>query len=380
MSCPAASRRRSGWRWRSGPVHRSCSSTSRWRASTRWRAGSSSTSWSTRSAPTARPPCCHRTSSPTSSRPATGCWCSAAGGRSSTCRSPRRSPSHRVVDVGADGSIAGLPAGDAAAVVGRFPGPAGERLSARPRRCRRSRRPACDPRGGRPRPPGGRSVARRPFDAGSAGGMTLRRVRLTLRLHRFEVFAFGVALIVLVHRGVHRGDLHRQPQAGCRVLTRPTGDVSAACQHAFDAYNAAQAVARRAARERRLLIVTSVDRPVPGRADRRTRARARHDPPGLVAGSVALALVPLPGAADLVVVVVADVHRGGRDGPLLRGEHPEPGHLTQSFAGYGSRGGLLAARALFIFGVSVVAGAVHRAGAAGGHRRRAAVRRRARRR
>ena len=36
---------------------------------------------------------------------------------------------HRVVEVGADGSIAGLPAGDAAAVVGRFPGPAGERLA-----------------------------------------------------------------------------------------------------------------------------------------------------------------------------------------------------------------------------------------------------------
>ena len=102
---------------------------------------------------------------------------------------------HRVVEVGPDGSIAGL----RRAVRRRWSG--GSRV--RPASGSRS----CAAAGDLGRAStleevvlghlaAGRSPGR-PRDAGSAGGMTLRRIRLTLRLHRFEVFAFGVSLIVL---------------------------------------------------------------------------------------------------------------------------------------------------------------------------------------
>ena len=79
-NCPGASRRRSGWRSPWGCGRRSSFSTSRWPAWTRWLAASSCTCWSTRSAPTAPPPSFRRMSSPTSSRRATGCSSSVAGG------------------------------------------------------------------------------------------------------------------------------------------------------------------------------------------------------------------------------------------------------------------------------------------------------------
>ena len=62
----------------------------------------------------------------------------------------------------------------------------------------------------------------------------------------------------------------------------------------------------------------------------------------------------LPMAA---VVVVASFVAGVAMDRFFAASTPNQ-DLTQSFSGYGARGGLLAARALFLFGVSVVAGAV----------------------
>ena len=131
-SCPGASRRRSGWRSRWGRGRRSSSSTSRWRASTRWRGANSSTSWSRSVRADGATACSRRTSSPTSSRPATGCSSSPPAGRCSTCRSPAPSPS----------TGCSRPARNAGhgTVVGTFPGPDGERLDLVARR-RRRRRP-----------------------------------------------------------------------------------------------------------------------------------------------------------------------------------------------------------------------------------------------
>ena len=192
-SCLADSRRRSDWRSRSGCGRRSSFSTSRWPAWTRWPVASSSTCWSTRSAPMARPPSCRRTSSPTSSRRATGCSCLAAGRCCSTCRSPAPSRSMSWSRVGR-GDRAFRHGARSSAI---FPGPAGERLSL----------VRGDGAGGRPATLeevvlGHLAAARKPRPAivgRGACGMSLTWARLTLRLSRFELLAFG-GFVGAVHR------------------------------------------------------------------------------------------------------------------------------------------------------------------------------------
>ena len=141
---------------------------------------------------------CHRTSSPTSSRPATGCSCSAPGRTLLDLSIAGAIAEHRVIEA-ADADRRhhagirrrGLPRPDRRApqprprrCVGRWP---------RPRPSRRSCSVTSPPRAGRGPPP--RSSRPR------AGGMTGERldwIRLTLRLHRFELIAFGTAIIALV--------------------------------------------------------------------------------------------------------------------------------------------------------------------------------------
>ena len=185
--------------------------------------------------------------------------------------------------------------------------------------------------------------------------MTLRRIRLTLRLHRFEVFAFGVSLIVLSIAAFIAATYIDSLKPGAECYSN-TGDVSAACQHAFDAYNAAQG-SLGALLGAPTLIVTSViglflGVPIVGREIERGTTRLAWSL-GSSRWRWYLSRV-LPMA---VVVVVASFIAGVAMDRYFAASTPNQ-DLTQSFAGYGSRGGLLAARALFLFGVSVVAGAL----------------------
>ncbi len=257
---------------------------------------------------------------------------------------------HRVIDA------ADVPPGSApiAGLVGSFPGPAGERLSLVRGDASAGGRPATLEEvvlghlaAGRP--------ARATAACDRARGMRGERFdwfRLTLRLHRFEVFAFGVAIIALVDRRIRRGRLHRWLPPTTRMRDdrrRGPGQLRARLSTArggsSDRRSGQLAAAARDLR----------DGPVPGRPGHRPRTRAWHGPPRLVAHPVTLALVPRPPAAH-------PPHRAGPDlrgragvGSHVRGEQPWARHLER-FDGFGARGGLLAARALFVFAVAVFVG------------------------
>lgn len=185
--------------------------------------------------------------------------------------------------------------------------------------------------------------------------MTLRRIRLTLRLHRFEVYAFGLTLVVLSIAAFAVATYIDSLKPGRECfpeLTEPT----AACRAALEKYwGAQQSLGTLLGTP--TLIVTSViglflGVPIVGRELERGTTR------------LAWSLAPsrwrwylsrvLPMA---VVVLVASFVAGVAMDRFFAASTPNQ-DLTQSFAGYGARGSLLAARAMFLFGVAVVVGAV----------------------
>ncbi len=207
------------------------------------------------------------------------------------------------------------------AVVGTFPGPTGERLSL-------VRGSAT---GGRPATLeeivlGHLAAGRKPRSAADErAGMRFDGVRITLRLHRFELIAFGAGLIGLVIAALaaawyvdslkpspacilERHDVVRVPARVRRVRQRARGPGRVPARPAPADHLRGRSVLRR--------------------PDRRSRARARNRAPGLVAGAVTMALVRRPRRPDPGRPRRADLRGRDRDGPVLcreptRGRHRE---------------------------------------------------------
>jgi hypothetical protein len=180
-------------------------------------------------------------------------------------------------------------------------------------------------------------------------------VRLTLRLHRFELFAFGATIATLVVAAF----------AGAAYIDslRPAPDwydiaetLSPTCAEAFRRhYEAQQALGGLMPP---LLVVTYaiglfLGVPIVARElERGTVRLAWSLAPSRWRWYVAR-VVPI-----LLVLVVLTFAAGVAADRLFAASTPgAPGaYLSSSFNGYGTRGGLLASRAVFIFAVSVVVG------------------------
>ena len=223
----------------------------------------------------------------------------------------------------ADAAGAGLrsvPAGS----VGIFPGPAGERLSL----VRGSLAV-----GGRAATLeevvlGHLAAARTPRPAivtDGAGGMTLTWARLTFRLARFEVFAFGAVILALDRRLDPGGGMDRLAATGGKLL-RVDPRRHAAARLRAGAHRLVFGPAGRRGPRRRVADLRLVrGRHLPRRADRRPRARARDDPPRLVADAVADALVRRPHGADPRRARGRHVPGGGGRRSVRRRGHPVGG-------------------------------------------------------
>ncbi len=185
--------------------------------------------------------------------------------------------------------------------------------------------------------------------------MTLRRIRLTLRLHRFEVYAFAVSLIVLSIAAYAIATYIDSLKPGAECFAN-TGDITPACQRALDKYwGAQQSLGTLLGTP--TLIVTSViglflGVPIVGRELERGTTRLAWSLAPSRWGWYLSRVLPMA-----VVVIVASFVAGVAMDRFFAASTPNQ-DLTQSFAGYGARGGLLAARAIFLFGLSVVAGAM----------------------
>ena len=182
-----------------------------------------------------------------------------------------------------------------------------------------------------------------------------RQVWLTLRLHRFEVFAFGVGLVVLSVGAFAIATYidGLKPAAAC---FSPTGEVAPSCQRAFDAYNSAQQSLGSLLAAPTLIVTYAIGLflgvPIVGREIERGTTR------------LAWSLGPsrwrwfLTRVLPITLVVLVSTFLAGIAMDRVFASVNTNQDLTQSFSGYGARGGLLASRALFIFGVAVVAGAI----------------------
>jgi ABC-type transport system involved in multi-copper enzyme maturation permease subunit len=179
-------------------------------------------------------------------------------------------------------------------------------------------------------------------------------VRLTLRLHRFELFAFGAAIIVLVTGSF----LVAAYIAGFAIppeCLSNDGNIPFSCESAFRAVDNARTLG--ALIMSPLLIVTYtiglfVGVPVIARElERGTVRLAWWLTPSRWRWYLARVL-PILGAVALLTFAagVASDRMFAANNPSL--------DMSRAFDGYGARGGLLAARAVFIFAVSVFVGSI----------------------
>ena len=185
--------------------------------------------------------------------------------------------------------------------------------------------------------------------------MILQEIRLTIRLHQFELYAFGTALVVLAVAGFV-GSFYvdgLRPGPECMAID---GSSPASCEPGLRAWSDAQQLIGGLVLSPTLAVayVIGAFLGVPIVARELERGTTR------LAWSLApsrwrwLAMRALPVLA--IIVVLAFVAGAAVDrffGASVQGEDP-----AASFTLYGARGGLLAARAAFIFGVAVVVGAV----------------------
>jgi hypothetical protein len=183
----------------------------------------------------------------------------------------------------------------------------------------------------------------------------LQEIRLTMRLHRFELYAFGTALVVLAIAGfvgsAYVDGLRPGPE--CLAID---GSAPAVCEAALRAWNGAQLTIGGLVLSPTLAVAYVIGAflgvPIVGRELERGTTR--------LAWSLApsrwrwFAVRVLPVLALIVVLTfVAGAAVDRFFAVSVRGEDP-----TASFSLFGARGVLLAARAAFIFGVAVVVGAV----------------------
>lgn len=181
-------------------------------------------------------------------------------------------------------------------------------------------------------------------------------IRLTLRLHRFELFAFAAATSLLflaaVAQAAHVNGLRPGPE--CLAATQV---VAAACEQAGRRfYDAQQPLSGLLTSS--LVVVTfaiGLFLGVPIVARELERGTVR------LAWSLApsrwrwylVRLLPI-----LVVVIALTFAAGIAEDRLLGSVFSSGPDLSRSFDGYGMRGGLLASRAIFVFAVAVAVGSI----------------------
>lgn len=185
--------------------------------------------------------------------------------------------------------------------------------------------------------------------------MNRQSIRITLRLNRFELFAFGVALVGLAIASlVFAGYVtSMQPPKECLVVAEfpPTG-----CEAAFRRFNEAQGGPGSMLGGPLLLVTYAVGLflgvPIVGRELERGTVR------------LAWSLSPsrwrwyLARLVPILVVLVLLTFLAGIAADQVFGATRPGLDASRAFEAYGGRGGLLAARAVFIFAVSVIVGSV----------------------
>ncbi len=186
--------------------------------------------------------------------------------------------------------------------------------------------------------------------------MTLEVARITLRLNRFELIAFGAALGGLILATFLASAYIAGLTPGPECVSPADNTTSFACQRAQEAFSSAQAALGGLLLTPLLLITyaTGLFLGVP--------IIARE----LERGTVRLAwwLAPsrfrwyLGRVLPILAVVVALTFAAGVATDRFFAVSTPTVDISQSFDGYGVRGGLLAARSLFIFGIAVVVGSV----------------------
>jgi ABC-type transport system involved in multi-copper enzyme maturation permease subunit len=177
-------------------------------------------------------------------------------------------------------------------------------------------------------------------------------VRLTLRLHRFELFAFGAAIIALVMGGLLAAAYvdSLRPPPECLSFN---GDVPASCEAALR--KADQARTYIALITSPLLIISFaiglfLGVPIIARElERGTVRLAWWLAPSRWRWYLAR-LVPI-----LVILVVLTFAAGFAMDRMFAASNPSE-DISKSFDGFGVRGGLIASQAVFIFAVAVVVG------------------------
>jgi hypothetical protein len=177
--------------------------------------------------------------------------------------------------------------------------------------------------------------------------------RLTLRLHRFELVAFGAAIIVLVVASFAVAAYIEGFRIPPECATLDGGEVPVACDAAYRRLSDAQAIG--ALIMSPLLFVTFamalfLGVPVIARElERGTVRLAWWLTPSRWRWYLARLLPILIVVAGLTFAVGVAVDR------MFAANNPGV-DLSKSFDGYGARGGLLAARAFFVFAVGVFVG------------------------
>lgn len=182
--------------------------------------------------------------------------------------------------------------------------------------------------------------------------MTLDWARLTLRLHRFELFAFGAAIVTLVLAAFASSAYldSLRPGSGCYAIAET---LSPTCEVAFRRFDDARQLGSLLLAP--LLAVTyaiGLFLGVPTIArelERGTVRLAWSLTPSRWRWYVAR-VVPI-----LVVLAILTFVAGVAADRLFAASTPGQ-DVSKSFDAYGTRGGLLASRAVFIFAVSVVVG------------------------
>jgi hypothetical protein len=185
--------------------------------------------------------------------------------------------------------------------------------------------------------------------------MILQEIRLTIRLHRFELYTFGTALVALVI-AAYVGSAYvdgLRPGPECQAID---GSAPQVCEPGLRAWNAAQVTIGGLVLSPTLAVayVIGAFLGVPIVARELERGTTR------LAWSLApsrwrwFAVRALPILAIIVVLTFAAGAAIDRFfAASVQGEDP-----AASFSLFGARGVLLAARAAFIFGVAVLVGAV----------------------
>ena len=178
--------------------------------------------------------------------------------------------------------------------------------------------------------------------------------RLTIRLHRFELFAFGAAIIGLTI-GAFVASAYVdsvRPPAECLTLN---GEVPLSCQEALRKVDDAKGLMGLITTP--LLLITYaiglfLGVPVIARElERGTVRLAWWLAPSRWRWYLAR-LVPV-----LVILAVLTFAAGVALDRMFSASDPT-GDLSRSFDGYGVRGGLVASRAIFVFAVSVLVGSL----------------------